>query len=211
MSSATIHLVIPTLLVIATGLFPRKAALMWAPFTVFPDFDFIFNFFGYYVLQSEFLLHRAIFHNLFIGLPTLILAVLLWRRMLAGDPSLRAAPWGERWAAYARVRWALPAVLVTFYLESHVLLDMFQGGVTPLWPFVNTFVYPRLIIWVNTETGMPSFEGQIQSGTGAPALSPLYPWMVPEEFAILMMCAVAIAVALWVEARGAPRPWLRGD
>lgn len=166
------------------------------------DLDWIFNFFGYYVLGTDLLLHRAVGHTALIGIPFLVWAIVLWRRMLARDPELRWASFQDRWRAFGHVPWGYPAVLITFYLESHVLLDMFQGGVTPLWPLWDQYIYPRFIIWVNTETGMPRFETTVERGTGAPALSPEYPWLVPEEVAIWLMVLAMLAFAVWYEKRG---------
>lgn len=206
LSSFVGHLVIPTLAVMATGMFPRKKVLQWMPFTFVSDLDFIFNFFGYYILGTDLLLHRAIFHNIFIGLPTLIIAVVLWRRMLARDPELHWASFRDKWAAFGNVPYGYGMVLATVFLESHVFLDMFQGGVTPLWPFLNLYVYPRFIIWINTQTGLPTKPtAEVQTGTGAPALSPLYPWLTPEDLAFLVLAVGGLVFAFWYESRRASR------
>ncbi|MBW3582497.1 MAG: hypothetical protein KY455_05290 [Euryarchaeota archaeon] len=206
MSSAVIHLTIPALLIMATGMFPRKDVLKWLPFAVLSDLDFIFNFFGYYVLGSDLLLHRAVGHTAFIGLPTAILWFVLWRRMMKRDPELHWASFRDKWSAFGHVRWGYPAVLMTLYLESHVVLDMFQGGVTLLWPLLNVYVYPRIIVWFNTETGAFLLEPEVQTGSGAPALSPLYPAITPEEVGIVLLSLIAALAALYFEYRAGREP-----
>ncbi len=196
MSNVTIHLVIPILLVMATRLFPTKTVLMWAPFAIIPDFDFIFNLLGFYVLDSELLLHRAILHNYFVILPTLIIAVVLWRRMLQRRPELKEQDWLHKWHAFGAVRAGYGVVLATFFLFSHVLLDMFTGGVTPLWPLINTYVYPRFILWVDMETLMPRLQTEFRTGTGAPSLSTEFPWLTPEQIAIWLLVLIGAAVMI---------------
>lgn len=194
MSNVTIHVVIPILLVMATRLFPTKTVLMWAPFTFIPDFDFVFNLLGFYVLDSELLLHRAILHNFFVIVPTLIIAVVLWRRMLERRPGLKEYDWLQRWHAFGAVRAGYGCVLATFFLFSHVMLDMFTGGVTPLWPVLNVYVYPRFILWVDMQTLLPRLQTEFVTGTGAPTLSTEFPWLTPEQIAIWLLVLIGAVV-----------------
>lgn len=207
MSSFAEHLVIPALAVMATQLFPRKTVLKWVPFAVINDFDFIFNFIGYYILKSDLLLHRAILHNVFVGLPTAIIAVVLWRRMLRDHPSLRSESWRTRWEAFGAVRWGYGMVLATVFLLSHVFLDMFAGGVTLLWPIWNVYVYPQFIIWIDTQTGLPTTPtATVHTGEGAPALTPVYPWLTPGDLALLLLALIALVATLIAESRRATTP-----
>lgn len=209
MSSFVIHLTIPLLVVLATGLFPRKAALMWVPFAVINDFDFIFNLLAHYLpgTVGAMLGHRAIFHNIFVGVPTAVFALVLWRRMMRDLPDLQWASWRERWERFGAVRYGYGMVLASFYLWSHVFLDMFQGGVTLFWPFINVYIYPRFIIWVDTQTGLPTTPtAEVRTGSGAPALAPLYPWLTPHDLAILLLALIGLGISFWSESRRARRP-----
>ncbi len=200
MSNVTIHLVIPVLVLIATRLFPTKQVIMWAPFALVPDLDTALNLISFYAMGDPILAHRSFLHNIFVFMPTLILALVLWYRMLGDQSGLAGASWEEKWRAFSSVRWGYASVLVTFFLFSHVFLDMFQGGVTLFWPFVNTYVYPQIFIWVDMTTGMPSGEANVVTGPGAPTLSRRFPWLTPEQIGIWILVLMGAAASIWRES-----------
>lgn len=201
MSSALMHATIPTLFVMATGLFPRKQILLFLPFAFISDLDFLFNFLGYYVLDVDWLGHRSYLHNIFIGMPTAVLWVVLWRRMMQRDPELHWASFRDRWSAFGHVKWGYASVLMTVFLESHVFLDMMAGGVTLFWPLLDVYIYPEIILFMDTTTGELSVAADVQTGEGAPALTPLYQAVTPHELGILILALAAAIVGLYYEYR----------
>jgi hypothetical protein len=200
MSNVTIHLVIPVLILLATRLFPTKQVLLFAPFAVVPDLDTAINWGAYLFFGESVLAHRAVLHNVFVFLPTLILSVVLWRRMLQKNPHMMKWSWYAKWISFGSVRWGYASVLITFYLFSHILLDTFQGGTTLLWPLVNTYVYPQLYIFVDMGTGQITPAASVTTGEGAPTLSRRYPWMDPEQVAIWILVLMGTVAALAREA-----------
>ena len=181
------HAVIPGLLALAFFRHvPRKTILMTLPVVWAIDVD--------YLIQSE---HRAITHSVLWPAALLVAVVVLWRR---GDPTARFWEFATRPGA--------PAVLslLSFFWASHLLLDVFQGGVVLFWPLWDRSFFAGFQVLL--DTGQNTFEPQGESGSfeGAPELSPVYPWVTYEHSAILVFlaatAAIALAVVAWRRRRG---------
>lgn len=181
------HAVIPGLVALAFfRAAPRKTILATLPIVWAVDADYAVQF-----------LHRAVTHS--VLWPALLLAavVVLWRRR---DPAARFWEFATRPGA--------PAVLslLSYFWASHILLDVFQGGVVLFWPLDNTNVFLGFEILL--DTGRNTFTPQGEAGTseGAPELSPVYPWFTYEHSAVLVFlascAAVAAAVLAWRRLRG---------
>lgn len=184
------HYVIPALVALAFFPVPRKTTLLLGILVWVPDLD--------YILQSE---HRAITHSIFLPMAAFAAAIVLWKR---GDPEARLLEYATR------PGWPVALTLGSYYYASHLLLDVFQGGVVLFWPILDVNFYAGFEILLNTGTN--TFEPGAEAGTseGAPALSPLYPWFSTEHAAILAFLAAVgaggLGVRLWRKRRGTPKP-----
>jgi hypothetical protein len=180
------HAVAPALVAAAFFKVPRRTVLFLLPTVWIPDLD--------YLVQSQ---HRAVTHSALIPLAILLVVVVLWRRR---DPLARF------WEFATRPGWPVGLTLASFFIASHLLMDVFAGGVVLLWPFTATNFYAdfQLIL----DTGTNTFEPVASSGTeqGPPALSPTYPWISYVDTAVavfLAACATGwLAVRQWRKARG---------
>lgn len=185
MSSFTMQLLVPLLVLLATRLFRSRDVLAWSFTTFLWDLDLLY-----------FPLHRALLHNLFIPATMAFLAWRLWQRHVASSPTLAGAtPW-EKWRAYAAVPWAIPLVLATFYHLAHVVQDVFLGGVTLFWPVWNTYLALDWDIYVNTETLRPSVETEAQTGAGVPTISHNYLLMFTEDFSTWIIVLLGLGLVL---------------
>jgi hypothetical protein len=178
------HYVIPVLVALAFFPVSRRTALLVGILAWVPDMD--------YIIQSQ---HRAITHSILIPLALASATVVLWKRR---DPTARLLEFATRPGA--------PVILTlgAYYYASHLLLDVFQGGVVLLWPLLNTNFYAGFEILLNTGTN--TFTPAAEAGTseGAPELTPLYPWFSTEHAAIavfLAACAAAGAALVWHKRR----------
>ncbi len=119
--------------------------------------------------------HRASLHNVFILLPG---AVWAWAE----------SRYGEGWE---RAEWG---VIATVYLGSHLLMDVFTGGIVLLWPVVNRALFVWVAVLVHTDT--LSWELVLEPGTlvGPPVTSEVYTWLAPSEAAMLVLLAVGVVV-----------------
>ncbi len=77
-------------------------------------------------------LHRAVFHS-FIPVLVLPIALIVYSK-------------------YRRPEWLLSALLVEFYLASHVVLDL--GGVAFLWPFTTDQLFFDPVVRFNLQGGI---------------------------------------------------------
>ncbi|MGB0653751.1 MAG: metal-dependent hydrolase [Thermoplasmatota archaeon] len=186
------HLVIPGLLALAFFPASRKRLLALAPLVWLPDVD--------YIVPSA---HRAATHSVLIPLALLVAVTVLWRRQ---DPT-------ARWAEFVtRPGHPVNLTIAAYYFASHILLDVFQGGVVLLWPLLDTNVYLgfQLILDTGTNTFTPS--GEAGTEQGAPALSPRYPWISTRDTAIAAFLVATLAfwglLKGWQRATGRapPRP-----
>jgi hypothetical protein len=125
--------------------------------------------------------HRATFHNLWILAP---LAAWLWYEL-------------DRGAGWARGEWA---VIAGGYLASHLVMDAFVGGISPLWPVTSKAVFLWVAVEVDTRTN--ELDVIFDPGTlpGAPATSETFTWISPTDVAIVVVLAGA-ALVTWAVYR----------
>lgn len=174
------HLVAPAL--VAAAFFPirRRTVLLMAPTVWIPDVD--------YVVPAA---HRAATHSVLIPLLLLLAVVVLWRRR---DAEARFWEFATRPGA--------PAILslLAFFLASHIVMDIFAGGVVLLWPLVQTNVY--LAFEILLDTGSNTFTPASEGGTsqGAPALSPVYEWVSTVGTAVFSFLLASLLTWLGVKA-----------
>lgn len=184
------HAVAPALVAAAFFGIPRRTVVLFLPMVWAPDLD--------YLVQSQ---HRAVTHSVLIPLAILAAVVVLWRRR---DPTARF------WEFATRPGWPVGLSLSSFYLASHILMDVFAGGVVLLWPFTYTNFYTDFQIIL--ETGSNTFEPTGSSGTepGPPQLSQRYPWLSYVDTAVAAFLATCLAgwwgVRRWRKARGTLPP-----
>lgn len=177
------HIVVPAL--VAAAFFPirRRTALLLAPTVWLPDVD--------YILPSQ---HRALTHSVLIPLLLLVAVVALWR---SRDPT------AAFWEFATRPGAPVALSLTSFFVASHLLMDVFAGGVVLLWPVLDTNFY--LAFEILLDTGQNTFAPAGEGGTseGAPALSPVYAWVSTVDTAVF-----SFLVATWA-GWGAVRAWRR--
>lgn len=186
------HAVAPALVAAAFFRVPRRTVLLLLPTVWVPDLD--------YLVQSQ---HRAVTHSVLI--PALLLAavVVLWRRR---DPAARF------WEFATRPGWPVGLSLSAFYVASHLLMDVFAGGVVLLWPFTYTNFYTDFQIVLDTGSNTFAPEGSSGTAPGTPALSPQYPWVSYVDTAVAAFLGACLsgwlAVRQWRKARGTlpPKP-----
>ncbi|HEV8359189.1 MAG TPA: metal-dependent hydrolase [Candidatus Thermoplasmatota archaeon] len=119
--------------------------------------------------------HRALFHSVFL---VAIFGAYAWRAGELGKPSHRDA-----------------ALLAAFYLGSHSLMDLFVGGVVPLWPLSDQTFYIDVQILIDTRTlqPFPTFEPGTQQGV--PEVTPLYEFLDGVQFGILVLTLLVAGAA----------------
>ncbi len=184
------HIVIPGLVALAFFPMSRKRILALSPLVWLPDLD--------YAIQS---VHRAVTHSVFIPMALFAAVYILWKK---NDPDARF------WEFATRPGHPANLLLASFFVGSHLLLDVFQGGVVLLWPVNNTNFY--LAFEILLDTGKNTFAPAGEAGTseGAPELSPLYPWFSTEHTAIAVFLAACLAggIGLWAwrKAKGPKAP-----
>jgi Na+/proline symporter len=129
--------------------------------------------------------HRALLHSVF--LPAL-LGAMAWKWAKEGD----------RFRSDA-------ALVVAFYLFSHSFMDLFAGGVVPLWPLSDQtfFIDVRVLIDTRTLQPFPTFEpGSFQ---GVPQVTEVFEFLNGAEFAILMLTLLTAAALAVRRARQVKR------
>ncbi len=119
--------------------------------------------------------HRGTTSNVFILLPT----IYLWYRWRNQD---------SKRSTYAGI--------ATFYLASHLLMDLFAGGIMPLWPVWNETVFWHFLIQINTQTGETDVLNEPGSHEGAPQVVEWFTWLSPIEAAMLALTALALVGTL---------------
>lgn len=122
--------------------------------------------------------HRATAHNVWILLPFLL--VLLY--------SLRPETKNP-----ARAQWMIISLV---YLASHLLMDVFAGGITLLYP-LSTFTF--CWVWtidVVTATNQLQINWGPCSFDGIPVVAEVYPWLPWNEAALLAFLLPAWLLAL---------------
>lgn len=185
MSTFVIHLLIPLLLAMAIGVFRPRDCWWWIWVSVVPDLDYVGWILHVHLGTPNF--HRALLHNVWILLTLITMAVLRYRRFrptAIGTNPLRA--FVDRHPGY---------LLAPFYHATHVILDAFQGGFVPFWPFSTLTVYWDFELDVNTATQRPQISSEPGAYVGVPDVSPLYAWLTGEEFAFLLLFLGAFLLA----------------
>jgi hypothetical protein len=120
--------------------------------------------------------HRATGHNLWVVLPFVALAAWGWRK---------ARPELVQWGAIGAV-----------YVGSHLLMDVFAGGVTLLYPLsLHTTCY-YAEIQVVTATNTPFLDAGRCSFEGVPTVATVYTWLPYTEAALLAFLVPAAFGAL---------------
>jgi membrane-bound metal-dependent hydrolase YbcI (DUF457 family) len=184
------HAVGPILVALAFFPVPRRTVLMLAPFAFAPDLD--------YLLQSE---HRALTHSLFVPLLLLAAVVVLWLRR---D---RAAGF---WEFATRPGAPVVLTLASYFVAGHILMDVFAGGVVLLWPVLDLNVFLGFEILLDTANNTFTPAGEAGTSEGAPALSPLYPWVSTVDTAVAAFLAACLlgwaSLRVWRRARGLEPP-----
>ena len=145
MPDLIIHIVIPlTALLLFYDKWYRNYVILLAPLAIFPDLD--------HVITAS--LPRALFHNVFILVPTITLVLIFYKtrdRSNQNDTGNRVYN---------------IAIITTFYLLSHLILDSFNGGVSLFYPF-STHAYPFVfdLVYQGGFTFMPTIGVDIKDPT----------------------------------------------
>lgn len=126
--------------------------------------------------------HRAAGHNLFILLP--FLAVGLFARRTG------------------RAELAEYMLVAAIYVASHIVMDVFAGGVTLLYPLsLHTTCYYAQIRVV-TATNEPFLDAGRCSFDGIPVVAEIYTWLPSTEAALLaFLLPAALAAIAWARWR----------
>lgn len=183
------HIVVPTLVALAFfRSLPRNWVMALAPVTWLPDLD--------YFSPGE---HRVWTHNVWIPLAFLLACLLLWRRR---DPTARFLSFA------ARPGWPVALLLCAYYWSSHILLDVFAGGVLLFWPLLDTNFFLFYEVTINLQTGEATPVADAGTSQGAPEVSDNYTWLAYDHTATLaFLAAVGLGAAGWALLR---RRRLRG-
>lgn len=122
--------------------------------------------------------HRASLHNVFILVP--VAAWAWWEHRRGGG--------------WDRVE---PAAIAGGYLASHLVMDAFVGGISPLWPLDPRSVFLWVAIEVDTRTNELDLIFEPGTLAGAPETVETFLWVSPTDVAILVVL-VAAAGLTWV-------------
>ena len=166
MSSLFNHIFIPVVILI---LFSKKLKLNTREviaisfFAILPDIDSIF----FLLKLSSLPLHRILFHNVFILIiPFLCYIFIKSRREVFG--------------------------IICFYLTSHLILDLFTGGIFLFYPVYNNVFFANVELLYNfkpvLEYGISNKIMNLNMGRGEPVIS-------SENVAIAILIALVIMLA----------------
>lgn len=188
------HLLIPTLVALAfLRSLDRRYVYALAPVVFLPDLD--------YFWPGE---HRVLTHSILWPLACLGACWFLWRRarraggataaaMAGGREAAGTPPRGQHFLSFATQPGpALGFLLASYYLASHILLDIFAGGVVVFWPVWNLNFYADYEIYIDTKTNQLEQAAEAGSSVGAPEVDPHYPWLTYEHTAILVFVAAVL-------------------
>ncbi len=117
-------------------------------FKIHPKNVFILAIFGIIPDIDIFFYHRASFHNIFLVLIPFIFFILRDKKEIPG--------------------------IICFYLTSHLLLDIFNGGVYILYPFNELSFYVKAELAFRNNIFLPVLDFGFRpsiSGAGEPAVS----------------------------------------
>lgn len=186
MSTFVIHLLIPPLMALATRIFPHRYVWAWVWVSIVPDLDYV----GWILYVNDVLpfnFHRALFHNIFLLFLMIGLAAYLYARFRARFAGTEK----EAFAAYASSWSGAGWFLSTYYYFSHLLLDVFQGGVVPFWPLSNYNLYSYFLLSVDTKTQAIQTQSDVVVEPGVPEVSAIYPWLDSEQFAYVLLLGLS--------------------
>ena len=124
-------------------------------------------------------LHRAVFHSF---IPVLVIPIML-----------------ILYSRFKRPEWMLPALVVQFYMVSHVALDL--GGVAFLWPFTTDMFYIDPELKFNMQGGL-NFEWHFEAGIRDYQEMVETDFIAESTFGLLALVVIA-AVVYRREARSA--------
>jgi len=95
------------------------------------------------------------------------------------------------YAKHRRPEWMLPALLVQFYMASHVVLDL--GGVAFLWPFTTDMFYFDPQLRFNLQGGI-NFEWHLEMGMHEYVRMGETDFISEAAFALLLLMVLAAAM-----------------
>ncbi len=166
MSSLFNHIFIPVAILLLFSkkfnLDPREVIAL-SFFAVLPDTDSLFFVFK----LSPVPLHRVLFHNVFIVIiPFLLFILVKSRRQVFG--------------------------IICFYLTSHLILDLFTGGIPLFYPVYNSIFFVHVELLFNDGL-TPALEYGISDkimnmGIGEPAIS-------SENIAVALLLIISAAIS----------------
>ncbi len=167
MSSLFNHIFIPVAILLLfskkLNLDPREIITL-SFFAVFPDVDSLFFVFK----LSPVPLHRILFHNVFIVIIPLLLFILVKSRQQVFG-------------------------IICFYLTSHLILDLFTGGISLFYPVYNNIFFAHLELLFTDGSFIPALEYGISDrimnmGIGEPAIS-------SENIAVALLLIISAAIS----------------
>lgn len=129
--------------------------------------------------------HRALLHSVFL---VAILGYLSWR-----------------WAGEGRRLRSQAALVAAFYLGSHSLMDLFVGGVVPLWPLSDVNFYVDILVLIDTATLQVFPTIAPGASAGPPEVSPLYEAFDGEHAGIVLLTLLAAGAVFVQRARTVKR------
>lgn len=109
-------------------------------------------------------------------------------------------PFVVAWYGWRKTRptWAPYAGVAAFYIASHLVMDLFAGGIVPFWPFWNETFFFHFEVIVNTDTNQPVPISDVGTREGAPEVAQFFRWISAFETAMLALTtAVGIALGLY--------------
>lgn len=176
------HIVVPGLMALAFLPVARGKAAYLAPMVWVPDLD----------IFVPGLSHRSILHSIWVPLGFLV--ALRWMWTNSGV---------QRFWDYALTPGGPQTLLLmAYYWTSHLILDIFTGGVLLFWPWDRAFYFD---LYIQIDTVNKQIEPQVGPGTelGAPPISPLYEWVSFPDGAVLAFCVVCFVFWIgWRLGRG---------
>jgi len=90
----------------------------------------VLSFFGILPDADAFIFtHRAFLHNVFVLIIPLLIFIFVKNKEIPG--------------------------IISFYLVSHIILDIFNGGVFLLYPFYGSVFFSRIEVWFNNGDMLP--------------------------------------------------------
>ncbi|MGH7337714.1 MAG: hypothetical protein ACREI7_09055, partial [Myxococcota bacterium] len=119
--------------------------------------------------------HRAVTSNVFVP--------------LAG-----AAVW--QWCRVKRPDRAIYAAVATYYLASHLLMDLFAGGIVLFWPVWDQNFFFHFEVVVDTLTNRPITDFEAGTEPGAPPVARYFQWISAFETAMVALTVATLLVVL---------------